>query len=654
MTESELPRTAGATRARYALLIGVPVVAAIFAGNLLYNQFYHGWVGVVEACLALTAEADPLDNSFGVCVAPVERRRVACSLGAGLLAVLVGAGLLRLLPARMYRRLGRVRPAGERWQRAAAEAVRWMGGRDVPLVEFASAAREAFTVRIRGRIRIVLPNGVLALPEGEANALLRHECAHVVAGDAGRVWLTRGVWWATPAILALPLVVDLALDLLPGDKSTTHHLWNEFNRDYVIRSVLLMALVWFVSRSVLRSREHEADLLSTHPVEYRAALVSLLGRGRDAASRARKLLALHPSFDRRLAVLDDRGRGGHARGVEGLAFGALAGNVLMVGAFYIRPLFQGIADPVLSISLSSLAVALIPGALLGYAWGTTVWQAAGVDDQRPWRARLVDALGLPIGALLGLSLALTEDGLPWKDATAAWWWAVLPVALVGTAGLCAGASAVRQRYGGGPVPRWTGPLIAILFIGAITPVPQSAMLLGIGWDLFLENLLLAPSWVLLAGQFVVAAGIWWWSRGVRLRLLAGTAAAVVVVSGTRLWLVEPATLANVAAQQRVDVLLAASAGLTVAVVLVLRRGRAGLGLGIAASWLTTTATALVLPLRFNHPTEALYYYLVPSLSILAAGLFAVAASTVLARDRVHSPTTTVVPAETAIRTDQAV
>ncbi|HWO64737.1 MAG TPA: M48 family metalloprotease, partial [Umezawaea sp.] len=631
MSEPGLP---GTTRARYALLIGVPVVAAIFAGNQLYFQLDDGWLTAAQACQARTEGTQPLGRAFALCLAPAERLRVGWSVGAGLVTVLVGAGLLRLLPARMYRRLGRVRSAGERRQLVAAEAVRSMGGRAVPLVEFASAAREAFTVRVRGRTRIVLPNGVLALPAAEANALLRHECAHVVAGDVGRVWLTRGVWWATPAILALPPVVDLALGLLSEDDGVARHLWTSFHRDYAVRSVLLMALVWLVSRGVLRSREHEADLLSTRRVEDRAALAALLGRGRDAAvSRVRELTALHPSFARRLAVLDDRGRGGHARGVEGFAFGALAGNVLLVGSYYLRPLFQGIEDPVLSAALADAAVASLPGVLLGYAWGATVWQAAGVDDGRPWRSRLVDALGLPLGALLGLALALTGDGVPWQEDSAVWWWVVLPIALVGTAGLCAGAAAVhRQR--GGPVPRWTGPLIAVLFIGAISPVQANAALLAVlGWEVFLENVLLVPAWVPLAGQAAVAAGIWWWGRGVRLRLLTVTAVAVALVAGPRLWLVEPATLANVVAQQRVDVLLAATTGLAVAVLLVLVRGRVGLGLGAAASWVTTAAIAVVLPLRFNHPGEVLHHYLVPSLSFLAAGLFVVAAATVLVRDR---------------------
>ncbi|MCS7479388.1 M48 family metalloprotease [Umezawaea endophytica] len=631
MNDPALPRAVGSTRARYALLIGVPVMAAVYAGTQLYFQVDDGWFTAARACRSEVADAQRLD----LCMAPAERLRIGWSAGVGLVAVLVGAVLLRVLPARLHGRVGRVRRAGDHWQRAAADAVRSMGGRDVPLVEFASATREAFTVRVRGRTRVVLPNGVLALPAAEANALLRHECAHVVAGDVGRVWLTRGVWWATPVILVLPLVVDLALGLTARDPGADHYLWSAANRDYVIRSVLLMALVWFVSRDVLRSREHEADLLSTRQGGDRAALAALLGRGRDAAvSRVRGLTALHPTSARRLTALDEDGRGGHARGVEGLAFGALAGNVLLVGVYFVAPLFTAVPDPVLAVHLADVAVALVPGALLGYAWGTTVWQAAGVGDDRPWRSRLVAALGLPLGALLGLALALTGGGVPWEGVSAASWWLILPVALVGTAGLCAGASAAHGRHRGGPAPRWTGPLVAVLFIGAITPLQRYVALLGVaGWDVVLEYVLLVPSWVLLAGQFAVAAGIWWWSGGVRLRLLAVTAAAVALVAGPRLWLVGPATLDTVVAQQRVDVLLATAAGLAVALLLVLVRGRVGLGLGIAASWVTTAAVAAVLPLRFDHPGEVLYHYLVPSLSFLAVGLFVLAATTVLVRDR---------------------
>ncbi|WP_156893253.1 hypothetical protein [Actinokineospora enzanensis] len=53
-----------------------------------------------------------------------------------------------------------------------------MGGKAIPWgVVFASRTREAFTVRIHGRYRVVLPNGIVRLPADQAEDLVRHECA---------------------------------------------------------------------------------------------------------------------------------------------------------------------------------------------------------------------------------------------------------------------------------------------------------------------------------------------------------------------------------------------------------------------------------------------------------------------------------------------
>ncbi|WHT22523.1 M48 family metalloprotease [Crossiella sp. CA-258035] len=627
----------GTTRARYALLIAVPIILATYAGSLLHNGVFRlQRIETLKRCYAEAVASAPADVlargvRLGLCNLPGEVARVSSSAVVGVVVAALGLVLLRRLPVRLYRRTGRVRRAGERWQRAAADAVHSMGGAVVPEVVFASACREAFTVRIGGRPRVVLPNGVLALPADEAEALLRHECAHVVAGDVGRVWLTRGLWWATPAVLVLPLV--FAVVLWASGRPFTTDVWTAFNRDYLIRSVALLALVWLVSRGLLRAREHEADLVSSAN-SGPSALRALLSRQRPGrGGRIRELLSLHPSSSRRLAVLDRGRTTEHARGVEGFAFGALATALLLVGALHFNPLFAGIGNPVLSYNLSVLATALLPGVLLGYAWGTTVWQSA--DDRRPWQRRVLDALGLPVGVLVGLLLALTEQGSFWHDEAALETWVVISVVLTGAAALCAAIATLHRR--GGPTA-WIGGLIAVLFTGAVIPAQTAALLLRNGGvEVFTAQLTLSPPWVLLAGQCAAAAVVWWWSRGHRRLLLVVTGVTTAVVVAARLLLAEPLSQANAYDQSQTEVLIAAGAGVVVVLPLVALRGRTGLALGIAASWTTTLLICAALITRYEQPLEVVYYYAVPSLSLLAAALLVLAVVTIPLRGHVTPP-----------------
>ncbi|WP_440899619.1 M48 family metalloprotease, partial [Actinosynnema sp.] len=458
------PREAGAPRARYALLVAVLLTAAVCSGNLIFYTAFGEWFGnALKACVNAGADLPPLERAAGFqrCGAPYERARTGFAFLFALLTAALGWVVLRRLPARLHRRAGITRAAGARWQEEAAEAVRALGGRVVPVVEFGSTCREAFTVRAGGRVRIVLPYGVLALPGPEASALLRHECAHVAAGDVDRVWLTRAVWWATPVVLVLPLP----------------RLWSEssFVLDYAIRAALLLALVWVVSRSVLRSREHAADLRSAR--EDPTALDALLRRAADPPrSWSRSLAALHPSTRRRLEVLARGEVERHVRAVEGFAFGALAGLVQPLLSHFV----QSALLPSAGLRVTTLVLALVPGVLLGCAWGPAVWRSRTVADVRPGRDRVASALGLPLGVVVGMALSLIGTGTPLVESATAWTWGFTVVMLVGATALCEGAAALWHRRLPGGSPRWVGVLAALLFTGVLEAVFSFRPAIGLG------------------------------------------------------------------------------------------------------------------------------------------------------------------------------
>lgn len=612
------------TRARYALLIAIPLLAASFAGALMfYPLFGTDYGAALSACQQQSAAVeDPIAQAsqFFDCAASVERGRVSFALGVGALAMIAGLGLLRWLPTRLYNRLGRVRRAGERWQLAAAEAVRSMGGSAVPEVVIATNCHEAFSVRVRGRVRIVLPRGIVSLPDDEAAAVLRHECAHVVAGDVGRVWLTRGVWWATPVILAVPVVDEIVRAVVAPDKSVGGELWDPFWLAYSIRSVLLLLLVWGVSRGVLRAREHDADLLAASDGVSGSALRRVLLRGGASPGRVARFVALHPSTAQRFAVLDQGGTGRRTLGMEGFAFGALTGSVLLLTSFFVRPLFMGIETP----ELAALAAALIPGALLGLAWGTTVAHATATAGPLSWQV----VVGMPVGALLGLALAPTSDWRPWEEMSySAWLWGLAALLLPGAAVLSAAIGAHVLSPNATRSARITTTLVVIaLFTGAIALIEQTATMTQFGgWREVLQVLSATSSWALVVGQVALVVVGWRRSRGAGVAALATSAGIAVVVIAGRLVLAAPLTLENAKGQIATDVLLAAAAGAVCFLVVVATVAAARLAVAVAAGWTTTVLVTVALTLRFPfYPDEIWWYYTQPALSLLAAGLLALA------------------------------
>lgn len=652
VTHSDPATAPSPGRARYVLLVVVLLLSGAFVGNLMHSQFLGAsWRESVQSCVTgmdqppgsrspeqVVAEAGQRLQ----CQAPAEHLRAMVALGGTVLLIVLGLVLMQLLPYRLFRRTAPVRLASPEWQRRAKESVRSMGGRTRPVVVWGLfTLREPFTVRYLRRTRIVLPPGVVNLPETQANAILRHEAAHVVAGDVSLVWLTRGVWWALPPVLLLPVVTSAVEGVLSDSKTVSRMLGQPFWVEYAARAGALLLLAALISLSVLRSREHEADLRSVHGLSA-TPLEALLSRQPDQPmSRWRRLTSIHPPFTARLTVLGSRDLITHARFIEGAAFGLLAAMTMQASGLVVIP---GLVGTPLAAS-SPLVGALLAGILLAIGWGTALWRAvlSARSANHPAISRGA-LLGLPAGIALGLLMDLSRAGTTTSGPFGGWSMLVTtPLVVAGAGGLSVAlASLWTTRRTTAHTARWEWLLIAavntVLFTGALWISQVTAR-----WQTLSDSWLAAYVLGGMTGDWLIPAAValigvstlaWWWSSR-RLSLIAiGVLASAAAMAGR--WLL-PSTVdpANPGQLAQLDwwAAVAAGAGCLLAVLAV--RGAAGLGQALAVAPFATILTTVVGLFRYNHPWGVMEIYLTRPCSLLALTLLAVALPAALlpTRDR---------------------
>lgn len=595
-------------RGRYVLLVVVLLLAGAFAGGLLFDQFSgRSWIEAMGACRQ-SVNYSPDDSPTDVfakaqqdsrCTAPFRQRRALVQFGGGVLVLSLGLGLMQWLPYRLLQRAGPMRLAPDKWQAMGDEAVRSLRGRGKPEVHFGPfSLREAFTVRLRRRTRIVLPPTVEIIPLEQAAAIVRHESAHVAAGDVGVVWLTRGVLWALPPVLVLPFVLAAAEGVLSADKTVAQMVWQPFWGEYAIRAVLLLLLTVVVSSSVLRSREHEADLRS---VEGRSAhaLRMLLGRSAERPSSLwGRWTALHPPLERRLAVLDRGDFIRHARVIEGVTFGLFAGMTLQAAQYLVLPMLG--TTPLDPYSL--LLGPLVTGTLLAFGWGTALWRFARTSPTGTPDNRAGALLGLPVGVALGLLFDFSQTG---TNVAPFGQWSIMvavPLMVAGAGALSlALAGAWVRRQGTAPTTSaWMWPLVVmanvVLFVAAVWIGQQFGVVAPTPDDWFsgyAETIRTAQ----FADQVVIGlVGVgmlaWRWA-GRRLLLLATCVLAAAVAVTGRLLL--PIAIDRPTPSQLVylDWWVAATAGIGCLLGVLLVRGGAGLGWALATAPVATLLAAAV-------------------------------------------------------------
>ncbi|GID28123.1 M48 family metalloprotease [Paractinoplanes brasiliensis] len=668
MTGAAVRRPPSATRGRYLLIMVVLLLGGALAGQLTHHLTVGlDWRDVTVACFrdaAAQFPGDPLRRAPVVnsCRAGVEHRYALFAAAGALLTLAAALLLARLQPRLLLRRLGPRRPAP--FTARAAEIAAGLGVRRPPVVEFGPfTLREPFTVRSSGATRIVLPPGARRLPADHLDAVLRHETAHAAAGDVTLVWLTRGLLWALPVVMAVPLLVAPFRDGL-----NDFPFWLR----YGVRAALLWTAGYLLTRAVMRDRELEADHHAARAGSADALRTLLAPTHHPAAhsTRARRLLATHPQPARRVAVLREPARLLGMPALVAWVAGVLAVNIWSAGSQILLSALLGTAlEP-----YPQLVAGLAAGALLVATWGLAMWRraaeagpprapaagtligpspgaalgsaagtltgpspAAGTVTGPSPAAALGSAagtltgppraatLGLLAGALTGLLVNLDPRSLA-GDWTIDWW-AVLyvPLALGGAAG-CVLALSCRRRPWPVVLALGTAVFAGALWIGfgmaaqqalaVQTDLPAAAAVL---WTAGFGSAWLTPATVTVVALAVAAAS----SRAALLGLLAG------LLTLAARWLTPLAALDLYPEAQR-DWWASATAAITLTVLLLLLRGAAGLAdalIAAPAAALTVTAGVLLRYLSdWDDPVAAARVYVTRPLTMLAVLTLAVAAT----------------------------
>ncbi|MBB5808876.1 Zn-dependent protease with chaperone function [Saccharothrix ecbatanensis] len=612
-------------RGRFVLLIFTLLVAGTGVGYSVYLVLYASIYSGPSTCnqyifevprggSELTAEQEALYQLFTECIT-LERLGYDGAMFAGAGLVLgVGLVLARVLPRRLVRRAGRTRLAGPRWQEMARDAVASMGGLVVPEVRFGPfTLHEPFSVRSAGKLLVILPPAVQALPAGQARAVLRHECAHVVAGDVGLVWLTSAVLRGLPAMLLLPIPLAFVVALADPDLTVPGMFVGDYYwLEYGVSALLLSAAALAVSAAVVRSREHEADLRAVEG-ESSEPLLALLQRP-DAPHRSwwQRRLAAHPSFSARRAVLDRGDLLRHGRVVEAAAFGLLVGMCANASEFMLMPLLQLVDDR----GASSLMVApVVLGTLLAIGWGLALWRSAASGAQGRNLGALV---ALPSGVLAGSAAnfgGLAQGGVPFGS------WSRAAEVFVAVACAAALSLALATSWAG----RVRSPR-SVFLLNMTLWVP--AMWLGLyGWDHLFGG---APLWMALnyvgnsyavtAGTAVLGVLAWWWTPR---RLVPAVAAVLSVGAALIVRVLTPVSIPSSIAPEDVALLdpvsaldswTAVAAGLGCLIgFLVLRATGAAVATAITATALTG-ATVMLLG-RFAELPGWIHYWQLNLMSV---------------------------------------
>ncbi|WP_033337662.1 M48 family metalloprotease [Catenuloplanes japonicus] len=601
-------------RGRYALLVLVLVLAGAFGGNSVAAQLEAGpWLQAYARCAPLLGKAADFP-AFVDCMSMMERRRLLFMLSGAVLVLALGLILMALLPCLLARRAGPLRAASTDWQTRAAALAAEGGLRRAPRVVFGNwRLSEAFTVRLPTGLRIVLPHGAKRLPMAESDALLRHELAHIAAGDVTLVWLTRGVWWAvTPVLLAAPLIVygrsfltalggPLPMTIGDAASSLIFMMLIPYWGTYLARVAFLLAVAGLLALSVLRSREHEADLRAVRFVgtDGLGALLRRAVPGRStrliltAWSRVR---ALHPGPERRIAVLHAPGSALGLRPVDALAAGLLAAMTL--GA--LSHVFINSRLALLGVAANRL-VETPAALLLAVAWGTAVWRAAfaAAADGRPLRFRAA-LFALGTGLVIGSAAQIWDVHLALSNTyNRPAMLLFVPLLVMGAGGVViALARWCATRRAGRPLRRaervLAGVVTAAVFVGGFWSGAGIGLLrtvgsLGTGPDpLYRAVVISALSRFTIANA---AAALTCMALAVGLMVLrkpdrpavrdAGRTALLCLASATTASALRWAThgpLDSLAIHQAErDAWAAVAAGLAVLVVLVACRGSAALG-----------------------------------------------------------------------------
>ena len=240
---------------------------------------------------------------------------------------------------------------------------------------------------------------LLVRDPGAFRAIVLHELAHLRNGDVDLSYLAVGIWRSLVVVALVPFVVVVLL-LGVSDPPTTLALgW---------RLVALVPLVYLIRSSILRAREHDADVRAS-------TLEPAIRRILSAASeqplpRWRRSLRWHPSPEQRVAVIDDPTpllRLGLADAVGVGIVGSLAYEEVAILLGYF-PMESFVVRGVPALLFGSLVGVILA---LGVFRQTFAWLATGRGKVRTVYLGLALGAGLFVGQRLSLVSAIYDESV---------------------------------------------------------------------------------------------------------------------------------------------------------------------------------------------------------------------------------------------------
>ena len=536
--EPQPPRQRSAGRARYLLVLLIMMLAGAWSGQMVSHQLWHDKdADVLVDCILQAVTTAPggasdreVDGAIRSCKRSKQGRRFLMMGGGSVAVGGFGVVLMFLLPRRYVRRAGPLRDVPDAWSKVARTVATEIGTQvdDNVRITFGGVRlRVPFTVRHGRRVCIVLPRAVTNLPLSQAKALLRHELAHVAAGDVTLVWLSIGLWVALVPVLAVPVIVAVFQGrFVPvtfiGDLNLS---WS----DYTLRSVVLLVTAGLVFLAILRTREHEADLLGRE--SERADMEALLLSNPPSRQPAwwRTPFAIHPSPKR---------RGEAIRTPHLAARTPVTDLAVVVFSTTLTTAASGTVGFQLGLATDALyqfgVVSVVQGLAIGLTWALPAWRNTISNSEAASKQRYpsvwLPLLGLAIGVTLGLAISdVNQD--PALKITAS-------LTTVGAGILSLAAARVWTRRGvtgGAARPVWivVGVFNVLLFAGAYWfGLNMSTNDPGDRWVDLYWNAALVPDALAPQALWFLAVTLfgWWWIIHARRTAQIGPPVLVVLTS----------------------------------------------------------------------------------------------------------------------------
>ena len=393
-----LPRS---STTRFVLLILMICAAATFAGYWWLVAGRGDWVGAQIACLDWFGRVDEPDGgatAFNACINSVAFRQEGTILLAPLAMIGISVVLAAASVPVLLRMWGRRQPP-PRLRQCFELSLRQVGLKRRPqLVAVRYGARgQARAFGFYPRYWVVTDPLVIAGSDAGLGAVLRHELAHLRSGDVDRARLARYCWGVFLVVLVPALTISVALQASGAWLAVC------------LRLLVLLALIHVTYQSLLRAREHEADLLAeaaAHPqpaARHGSALAAVLGAHASPRGRSRLLptfLRAHPTPAQRAAVLEHPELSARLSLMEFLSV-AIAGGVM----FYEVAFAVGAVAPALPLGAYWITGAIV-AAPVCLVTVSALWrhELAGPGPLSRWTVAAAGAL-MGAGLLAGSQLS---------------------------------------------------------------------------------------------------------------------------------------------------------------------------------------------------------------------------------------------------------